>query len=333
MGTLLPALAARTSMVCTPGFSAPQFFAWMAEFHPTWYTAVPTIHQAILARAALHRDIIARCPLRFIRSAAASLPRQIMTELESMFHAPVIESYGMTEASSHVTCNPLPPRVRKPGSVGVTIGPEVAIMDEMGTVLPAGEIGEIVVRGASIMHGYENNLMANRDAFTHGWFRTGDQGYLEADGYLCITGRFKEIINRGGEKIAPWEVDEVLMDHPAVAQAVTYAVPHAQLGEDIAAAVVLRQGATATDSHIRRFAATRLAHFKVPNHIHIVKDIPKGPMGKPQRIGLAEKLNLTVSNQSQSAMSASHTAPRTPVEEMLVGLWAQVLDLRVCEHR
>ena len=212
MGTLLPSLAAGTSMVCTPGFSAPQFFAWMAEFHPTWYTAVPTIHQAILARAALHRDIIARCPLRFIRSAAASLPRQIMTELESIFHAPVIENYGMTEASSHVTCNPLPPRVRKPGSVGVTIGPEVAIMDEVGTVLPAGETGEIVVRGASIMHGYENNPTANREAFTHGWFRTGDQGYLDADGYLFITGRLKEIINRGGEKIAPWEVDEVLME-------------------------------------------------------------------------------------------------------------------------
>ena len=326
MGTLLPSLAAGTSIVCTPGFSAPQFFAWMAEFHPTWYTAVPTIHQAILARAVLHRDIIARCPLRFIRSASAALPRQMMTELESMFHAPVIESYGMTEASSLVTCNPLPPRVRKPGSVGVTVGPEVAIMDEVGTVLPAGETGEIVVRGASVMHAYENNPTANREAFTHGWFRTGDQGYLDADGYLFITGRFKEMINRGGEKIAPWEVDEVLMDHPAVAQAVTYAVPHAQLGEDIAAAVVLHQDATATDSHIRRFAATRLVHFKVPNQIRIVKDIPKGPMGKPQRIGLAEKLNLTVPDQNHSAISASHTAPRTPVEEMLVGLWAQVLD-------
>ena len=224
--TLLP-LVAGASVVCPPGFDVTTFFEWMEAFHPTWYTAVPTMHQAILTRAERNREIIARCPLRFIRSSSAALPPQVMAELERVFQAPVIESYGMTEASLQITSNPLPPRERKASSVGVAAGPEIAMMDDMGHVLPPGQTGEIVIRGANVTQGYENNPTANENAFTHGWFRTGDQGFLDAEGYLFITGRLKEIINRGGEKISPREVDEVLMDHPAIAQVVTFAAPHA----------------------------------------------------------------------------------------------------------
>jgi acyl-CoA synthetase (AMP-forming)/AMP-acid ligase II len=327
INAMFASLMAGASIVCTSGFDASQFFAWLVEFRPTWYTAVPTIHQAILAHASLHYETVARYPLRFIRSGSASLPPQGLAELEKLFNAPVIEGYGTTEAPL-IACNPLPPRRHKTGSVGVTVGPEIAIMDEVGTLLPTGETGEIVVRGASVVQGYSNNPTADRSAFTHGWFRTGDQGYLDPDGYLLITGRLKEIINRGGEKIAPREVDDVLMDHPAVAQAVTFAVPHARLGEEVAAAVVLHQNASATANDIRQFAATRLAAFKVPRQVLIVDDLPKGLTGKLQRIGLAERLGLKAPDQAQVAMQTGFTAPRTPIEEVLAELWAQVLNVK-----
>jgi amino acid adenylation domain-containing protein len=329
MGALLASLAAGASVVCTPGFSAPTFFAWMAEFHPTWYTAVPTIHQAILARVTVHHETMGRCPpLRFIRSGSAALPRQVREQLERTFQAPVIEYYGMTEAASQITCNPLPPRERKPNSVGVAVGSEVAIMDERGTLLPAGTPGEIVIRGANVMQDYGNDPMGNQSAFVQGWFRTGDQGFMDPEGYLFLTGRLKEIINRGGEKIAPQEVDAVLMDHPAVAQAVTFAVPDARLGEEVAAAVVLRHNATAVASDIRQFAATHLAYWKVPRQVCFVEEIPRGPGGKLQRWRLAELLGLTALNQTQRpVIHTSFTAPRTPVEEMLAGLWVQVLEV------
>jgi amino acid adenylation domain-containing protein len=324
--TLLVSLMAGTSIVCTPGFDATKFFAWMAEFRPTWYTAVPSIHEVILAHAPRHREVIARCPLRFVRSATASLPSQVISELERVFNAPVTENYGLTETAV-IACNGLPPFVRKAGSVGVSMGLEVAIMGEGGTLLPRGATGEIVVRGPTVMQAYDNDPIANSSAFTHDWFRTGDEGFLDTDGYLFITGRLKEVINRGGEKIAPWEVEEVLMAHPAVAQAVTFAVPHNRLGEDIAAAVVLRQPQTATADELRKFTVARLAAFKVPNQVLIVDDIPKGPGGKLQRIGLAEKLGLMTSTRIRPERNAGFTAPRTPLEEVLAGLWTQVLDL------
>jgi acyl-CoA synthetase (AMP-forming)/AMP-acid ligase II/aryl carrier-like protein len=326
IATLLASLTAGASVVCPPGFDSSRFFAWMTEFHPTWYSAVPTIHQAILGRAALHRETIASYPLRLIRSSSAALPPQVLTELERVFHAPVIEAYGMTEVPS-IACNPLPPRPRKTSSVGVATGPEVAIMDDRGNLLPAGESGEVVVRGVSVMQGYDNDPLATRNAFTHGWLRTGDQGFLDTEGYLFITGRFKEIINRGGEKIAPQEVDDVLMDHPAVAQAVTFAVPDARLREEIAAAVVLRQHAAATERDLRQFVATRLADFKVPRRVLIVEELPQGPIGKLQRLGLVDKLGLVAPKQAEPTRHPDDTAPRTLIEEMLVGLWTQVLDL------
>ena len=188
--------------------------------------------------------------------------------------------------------NPLPPRARKPGSVGLAAGPEVAIMDEDGTLLPQGEIGEVVIRGPNVTRGYESNPDANAKAFVNGWFRTGDQGRLDEEGYLSLTGRLKELINRGGEKVSPLEVDTIIMDHPAVEQVVTFAMPHPKLGEEVAAVAVLREGMTATEAEIRKFAAERLADFKVPRRVLFVQEIPKGATGKLQRVGLAEKLGL-----------------------------------------
>ena len=290
-GVLAP-MAVGSQIFCTPGFNALKFFSWMKECKPTWYTAVPTMHQTILARAANNMDVIEANPLRFIRSSSSSMPPQVIAELERVFKAPLIESYGMTEAAHQMTSSPLPPALRIPGSVGIAAGPEVAIMDNAGNLLAAGEIGEIVIRGENVTLGYENNEKANAEGFTNGWFRTGDQGTMTVDGYLTLTGRLKEIINRGGEKISPREVDEVLMDHPAVAQVVTFGMPHDKLGEEVAAAVVLRDGKTATDQEIRAFAATKLADFKVPRKIIIMDEIPKGATGKLQRIGLAQKLGL-----------------------------------------
>ncbi len=292
VAAVLSSLASGGSVFCTPGFNALRFSQWLGEAQPTWYTAVPTMHQAILARVARNPDALAKAKLRFIRSSSASLPAQVMAELEATFGCPVIESYGMTEASHQMTSNRLPPGARKPGSVGVAAGPEVAIMAQDGRLLKPGETGEIVIRGPNVIAGYENNPEANASAFAHGWFHTGDQGMLDDDLYLRVTGRLKEIINRGGEKISPLEVDEVLMDHPAVAQVVTFAMPHEKLGEEVAAAIVLREGFNASEAEIRSFASSRLAEFKVPRRIVILEEIPKGATGKLQRIGLAAKLGL-----------------------------------------
>ena len=277
---------------CTSGFNALKFFSQMEEVKPTWYTAVPTMHQAILSRAANNRDVITKVPLRFIRSSSSSLPPQVLAELEATFHAPVIEAYGMTEAAHQMACNPLPPGKRKPGTVGLAAGPEVAIMDNDGQLLPTGSTGEIVIRGPNVTPGYENNDKANAEAFTHGWFRTGDQGVMDSEGYISITGRLKEIINRGGEKISPREIDEILMDHAAVAQVVCFGIPHEKLGEEVGAAVVLREGQTATEKELRDYVASRVADFKVPRKILLLEEIPKGATGKLQRIGMAQKLGL-----------------------------------------
>ncbi|WP_296737937.1 acyl--CoA ligase [Mesorhizobium sp.] len=292
IAAVLSSLAAGGSVFCTPGFNALRFFQWLTDAKPSWYTAVPTMHQAILPRAARNLEQLAGAKLRFIRSSSASLPAQVMAELETTFGCPVIEAYGMTEAAHQMASNRLPPGRRKPGSVGAAAGPDVAVMALDGQLLKPGETGEIVIRGPNVTTGYEKNPDANVSAFAHGWFHTGDQGVLDEDGYLRVTGRLKEIINRGGEKISPLEVDGVLMDHPAVAQVVTFAMPHDKLGEEVAAAVVLREGKSASEADIRGFAATRLADFKVPRKVLILDEIPKGATGKLQRIGLAAKLGL-----------------------------------------
>ena len=292
IAAVLSSVAAGGSVSCTPGFNAFRFFAQFEEVRPSWFTAVPTMHQAILGLAGRNKDKIAAGRLRFIRSSSSSLPPQVMTAVEEAFGVPVIESYGMTEASHQMASNPLPPRARFSGCVGIAAGPDVAIMDDDGNLLPTGSLGEIVIRGRNVTAGYEANPDANAKAFTNGWFRTGDQGTLDEQGYLRLTGRLKEIINRGGEKISPLEVDTILMDHPAVAQVVTFGMPHDKLGEEVAAAVVLREGHELDEHGLRDFAGQRLAPFKVPRRIVVLAEIPKGATGKLQRIGLAEKLGL-----------------------------------------
>ncbi len=297
IAAVLSSLAAGASIVCTPGFNALQFFGWLDEAAPSWYTAVPTMHQAILARAPRNADSVAKAKLRFIRSSSASLPPQVMLALEPTFGAPVIESYGMTEATHQMASNPLPPAERKPGSVGIEAGPKVRIADQHEPrLLARGQTGEVVISGPNVTPGYEANPAANESAFfvvgTERWFRTGDQGVQDERGYLRITGRLKEIINRGGEKVSPLEVDEVLMDHPAVQQVVTFGIPHDKLGEEVGAAVVLREGQQADEKTLRAFAAGRLADFKVPRRIVVLGEIPKGATGKLQRIGLSAKLGL-----------------------------------------
>jgi acyl-CoA synthetase (AMP-forming)/AMP-acid ligase II len=292
IASLLAPLSAGGDVCCSPGFNALKFFGWLADVRPTWYTGVPTMHQAILLRAPGNADTIRNHRLRFIRSSSSALPPTVIAQLEATFNVPVVEAYGMTEAAHQMASNPLPPAARKPGTVGPSGGPEIRIADTNGNTVPTGATGEIVIRGVNVMSAYENNPKANAEAFYGDWFRTGDQGVMDADGYVSITGRLKEIINRGGEKISPREVDEIIMEHPAVHQCVTFGMPHDMLGEDVAAAIVLKQGAEATDKELRQFAATRLADFKVPRKILILPEIPVGATGKLQRIGLAQKLGL-----------------------------------------
>jgi acyl-CoA synthetase (AMP-forming)/AMP-acid ligase II len=325
IATVLTSLAAGASVVCTPGCDVNQFFNWLSAFRPTWYSAVPTMHQAILARARqrAHQglDRIEDCRLRLVRSASAPLPPRVFAELERTFDTSVIEFYGMTEtASAPIACNPLPPRQRKPGSVGIPVGLEVAIINEGGVALPRGQTGEVAVRGPSVMPDYDGDPAATKAAFAGTWFKTGDQGFFDTNGYLFLSGRTREMINRGGENIAPREVDEALLEHPAVAEAVTFAVPHPTLGEDVAAAVVLRPDINATPKQIRQFAALRVAEFKVPRQLLILKELPKGPTGKVQRVGMAAKLGLTIGAE------APHVGPRTPLENVLAGIWAQILQ-------
>ncbi len=292
VAAVVATIASGGSVYCTGGFNALKFFSQLEAAKPSWYTVVPTMHQIILSRADKNAGIITANPLRFIRSSSASLPISVFTQLEQAFGCPVIEAYAMTENAHQMTSNQLPPGKRKPGLVGCAAGPEVAIMNIAGKLLDLGEEGEIVTRGANVTKGYENNPAANATGFAHGWFHTGDQGYMDEDGYLKITGRLKEIINRGGEKVAPAEVDEVLLEHGAVFQAVTFAMPHEKLGEDVAAAVVLKPDQTATERELQDFVNVRLAAFKVPRTIIFLDEIPKGATGKLQRVGLAQKLGL-----------------------------------------
>ena len=267
--------------VVVPGkFSPLSFWRTVRDNRVTWYSAVPTIHQLLLARSGGERPAGAE-GLRFIRSCSASLPPEMMLALEAAFGASVLEAYGMTEASHQMCSNPLPPAARKPGSVGPGTGVNVSIMDAKGNHLAAGERGEVVIQGPNVVSEYENNPEANAASFTGGWFRTGDQGFLDADGYLMLTGRIKELINRGGEKIAPREIDEVLLRHPDVAEAVAFGVPHASWGEEVAAAVVLRQ--PQSDSAILAFCREHLAEFKCPKSLYIVTAIPRTATGKIQR--------------------------------------------------
>ena len=327
VGALLASLTGGGSVVCTPGFSPVHFFDWLEEFGPTWYTAVPTMHQEVLARVAANREAIARSRLRFIRSSSAALAPEVMSGVEGAFNVPVIEAFGMTEASHQIASNPLPPGRRKPGSVGLPAGCEVAILDEHDRRVTGGESGEIAIRGASVARIQSVAGDGPPAPADTGWFRTGDLGFLDEEGYLFISGRIKEIINRGGEKIAPSEIDQVLLGHPGVGQAVTCAVPDARLGEDVIAVVVRRPDSLLTERELREFASTRIAAFKVPRRVVFVEQIPKGPTGKIQRIGLAKKLGIESLAFAQPGGSVAFEAPRSETESVVAEAWRAVLAI------
>ncbi len=321
VGSLLSSVLSGGSAVCAPGFHAARFLDWAEECAPTWTTAVPTMHQGILRHAAGRRPPA----LRLVRSCSSALPPTLMAEMERFYGAPVVEAYGMTEAAHQVASNPLPPGDRKPGSVGIRTGCEIAVRDGSGRLLPAGSVGEVVIRGPSVVPGYADNPDANAGAFADGWFRTGDEGRMDGDGYLFLTGRTKEIINRGGEKISPREVDEALLSHPAVLQAVAFAVPDGRLGEEVAAAVVVREGSTVGEAELRRFAAARLAAFKVPRTIVLLREIPKGPTGKVQRIGLAERLGIRGNSGTAPPGPVPLVPPSGPSEARLLAILQEAL--------
>ncbi len=279
LGATLSTLLTGGAVIVPAKFSASAFWQQAAKYQATWYSAVPTIHQILLARA--DQDQAPRSGLRFIRSCSSALAPATFHQLESRFGAPVLEAYGMTEASHQMSSNPLPPHPRRPGSVGRGTGVDIVILDDQGAILPIGQQGEVSIRGKNVTHGYLNNPEANQSSFTNGYFRTGDQGILDAEGYLILTGRLKELINRGGEKISPLEVDAVLLEHPAVAEAVSFGAPDAKYGEEVHAAVVLK--GTATAAEIQGFCKERLADFKVPKVIHIADAVPRTATGKIQR--------------------------------------------------
>src|SRR5262245_11822369 len=279
LGATLSTLHTGGTVIVPARFSASTFWTQAADEGATWYSAVPTIHQVLLGRA--DQDHAPRRELRFIRSCSAALAPATFAQLEDRFGAPVLEAYGMTEASHQMSSNPLPPARRKPGTVGLGTGVDVVILDEQGKRLPAAAQGEVSIRGPNVMHGYHNNAQANATAFASGYFRTGDQGIIDPDGYLQLTGRLKELINRGGEKISPLEVDGALLEHPAVAEAVCFAAPDAKYGEEVHAAVVLK--ADATPEAIQAFCRDRLADFKVPKVVHITQQVPRTATGKIQR--------------------------------------------------
>lgn len=289
IGVSLSTLSTGGSLVIPPRFSASRFWGEQRDSGATWYSAVPTIHQILLARA--DAEDAPHSSFRLIRSCSAALAPAVFDQLEARFGAPVLEAYGMTEAAHQMSSNLLPPGKRSPGTVGKGTGVDIAIMDDDGNLLSAGAQSEVVIRGANVTHGYHNNPDANAEAFTNGWFRTGDQGFLDADGTLTLTGRIKELINRGGEKISPLEVDAALLEHPSVAEAVCFGVPDTMYGEVVRAAVVV--SADTDEAAIRAYCGEHLASFKVPDRVYIVENLPRTATGKIQRRHIAAMFGET----------------------------------------
>lgn len=338
--SVFSSLLAGGSVACTPGYDSHGFFAWLDEFRPTWYAAPVSVQRSILINAAKFPDAVSRSRLRLIRCSSSTASPDLIARMEALFRAPMLDSYGLTETSSTIVGERLPPAARKLGSVGLPVGCEIAIVDEHGAALQPGAIGEVIVRGPSVLAAYEGTPEVNQQSFLNGWLRTGDLGSLDQDGFLFLRGRSKELINRGGLKIVPAEVDEVLNAHPAVAEAVAFGVPNEMLGEEVAAAIVTRDGWTASaelERGLREFCASRLSVPKVPRRILFVPVLPKTPTGKTLRIGLAEKLGILAPASGNGAVRENldvfpapvvGASPHNIVEMLLLSLWEDVLDRR-----
>jgi acyl-CoA synthetase (AMP-forming)/AMP-acid ligase II/thioesterase domain-containing protein len=316
---VLTQLSCGGSAFCPPSIDASNLLAYLEAFCPTWFSGGPTVLRMILAQARENPEFFRRLPLRFVRSVGAPSGEELLSALESLLGAPMLDSYGLTEIPG-VTRNT--PSMRKPGSVGRSVSAELAIHDEAGRFWSCGSVGEVVARGPTLMSGYLDNPEANREAFRERWFRTGDMGHLDSDGFLFLAGRVKEIVNKGGSKIVPQEVDNVLATHPALAEVAAFAIPHRTLGEDIAAAAVLRPGVQLSELELRRFASERLAAYKIPRHVVFVDSIPRGAMGKPKRDLLAKQFQ-----DLGAPGTAGVTPPSTEVERQLAGIWRRTLGV------
>jgi len=306
LGATLSALGAGGTVVLQPRFSARSFCGTVTRYGVTWYSAVPTIHRSVLQRAV--EEKLPAGKLRFIRSCSAALTPELWGQLEDRFGAPVVQAYGMTEAAHQIASNPLPPRSCKRSTVGIATGLAITIRDEKGTILPTGMRGEVVISGDSVTPGYDNNPEANAAAFIGRWLRTGDEGWLDGDGFLTLTGRIKEMINRGGEKISPLEVEAVLSAHPAVAEAACFGVPDEKYGEEIHAAVVLK--AEVSEQELMAFCREHVAQFKAPKRISVVKDLPRTTTGKIQRQQLAARCRGELTAEGASVDGRDETRRR-----------------------
>jgi acyl-CoA synthetase (AMP-forming)/AMP-acid ligase II/thioesterase domain-containing protein len=320
VGGLLAPLAAGGASICPPAFAAEKFFPWLRAYRPTWYTAVPTIHRAIVRASSEDANALQCSCIRLVRSCSAALDAQLFSDLQQTFKVPVVEAYGMTEAAHQISSNPVGTGMQKPGTVGLPTGTEIAILDPGGELLPNGDVGEVAVRGVSIFGAYENDIDANASSFVKGWFRTGDQGRIDIDGYLILTGRLKDQVNRGGEKISPLEIDQALLAHADVLEAVAFGFPHPTLGEDIGAAVVLRDDCEKRvgPAELRSYLSKRVAQFKIPRRIFVLKEIPKSPIGKIQR----QRLSQILCAKDATLLSAIDDTTALPeTETKLIELW------------
>lgn len=325
--SLMCSIICGNSIVCLPRFDIREFFEAISVYAPTWYSAGFSYHRAILEGSSHYRDIASRSRLRFIRSGSGYLDPSIMKGLEDLFGAPVIERYGMTEAHT-VAANPLPPGRRKPGTVGLPVHSGIAIRNDEGKILEEGKIGEVVVPKELVFSGYLDDPISNAKAFVDCWFRTGDQGFFDSDGYLTITGRVDDVINRGGEKISPAEVEAIIKEHEAVCDCVCFPMPHQTLGDTVAAAITLQEGQTVQELEIQDFLKNRVSDFKIPNRIIQCDEIPHGQTGKIQRIRLAEHFGLTEGLRQKQDTVVSEPPPQRPaLLKTLASLWCDVIRI------
>lgn len=312
------------SVIYLQSFDIAAFVRYIRTLDPTWYTGAYTFHYQINNHAAALKDTIAASRLRFARSGSGALPAVVAAELERNFNIPVIQSYSSSETNL-IAINPQPPRVRKPGSVGKTVDPRTRVVDEAGTALPVGALGEVVLDIECVFDGYENDPKANAEAFRGGCYHTGDLGYFDEDGYLFLTGRKKELINRGGEKIAPFEVEQELLALPGVGAAAVFPIRHPTLGEEVGAVIETRNGAALSEIEVAAALRAKLADFKVPRRFAFVDAIPKGPTGRFVRRDLAAVLGFEDSSDRAAERGAGDERVPTALEARLQELWGEAL--------